>query len=90
MKKKAKLAELAKTHDHGREESGHLFVFCADLYRQDMVSEMENTDLSESIESTEKFVVACIDTAALAAQSRSLAAKSDGFRHLLYGRRDPQ
>ncbi|MCM3676683.1 MULTISPECIES: oxygen-insensitive NADPH nitroreductase [Peribacillus] len=72
--KKAKLAELAGPQSYV-EKNGHLFVFCADLYRQDMVSEMENTDLSESIESTEKFMVACID-AALAAQNAALAAES--------------
>ena len=36
---------------------------------------MEDTDLSEAIESTEKFMVACID-AALAAQNATLAAES--------------
>ncbi|KWW16578.1 MULTISPECIES: oxygen-insensitive NADPH nitroreductase [Peribacillus] len=72
--KKAKLAELAGPQSYV-EENGHLFVFCADLYRQDIVSEMEGTDVTESLESTEKFMVACID-AALAAQNAALAAES--------------
>lgn len=73
-KKKAKLAELAGPQSYV-EKNGHLFVFCADLYRQDMISEMEGTDVTESLESTEKFMVACID-AALAAQNAALAAES--------------
>ena len=72
--KKAKLAELAGPQSYV-EKNGHLFVFCADLYRQDIVSEMEGTDVTESLESTEKFMVACID-AALAAQNAALAAES--------------
>lgn len=36
---------------------------------------MEGTDVTESLESTEKFMVACID-AALAAQNAALAAES--------------
>ncbi|AOH53613.1 NADPH-dependent oxidoreductase [Peribacillus muralis] len=72
--KKTKLAELAGPQSYV-EKNGHLFVFCADLYRQDIVSEMEGTDVTESLESTEKFMVACID-AALAAQNAALAAES--------------
>ncbi|MGE6378493.1 oxygen-insensitive NADPH nitroreductase [Peribacillus muralis] len=72
--KKAKLAELAGPQSYV-EKNGHLFVFCADLYRQDIVSEMEGTDVTKSLESTEKFMVACID-AALAAQNAALAAES--------------
>lgn len=72
--KKAKLAELAGPQTYV-EKSAHVFVFCADLHRHDIVAEMEGQDLSESIESTEKFMVACID-AALAAQNAALAAES--------------
>ncbi len=72
--KKAKLAELAGPQSYV-EKNGYLFVFCADLYRQDIVSEMEGTDVAEALESTEKFMVACID-AALAAQNAALAAES--------------
>lgn len=72
--KKAKLAELAGPQPYV-ENNGHLFVFCADLYRLDIVAEMEDQDLTEAIESTEKFMVACID-AALAAQNATLAAES--------------
>lgn len=72
--KKAKLAELAGPQTYV-EKSAHIFVFCADLHRHDIVAEMEGQDLSESIESTEKFMVACID-AALAAQNAAIAAES--------------
>lgn len=72
--KKAKLAELAGPQTYV-EKCAHIFVFCADLHRHDVVGEMEGQDLSASIESTEKFMVACID-AALAAQNAALAAES--------------
>ena len=60
------------------ENNGHFFVFCADLYRHEIASEMENKDVSTSIESTEKFMVALID-AALAAQNAAVAAESLGL-----------
>lgn len=72
--KKAQLAELAGPQSYV-ENNGHLFVFCADLHRMDMVAEIEEQDLTAPIESTEKFMVACID-AALAAQNAALAAES--------------
>lgn len=72
--KKAQLAELAGPQTYV-EKSAHVFVFCADLHRHDIVAEMEGRDLSESIESTEKFMVGCID-AALAAQNAAIAAES--------------
>ena len=72
--KKAKLAELAGEQSYV-EKSAHVFVFCADLHRLDIVAQMEDQDLAESIESTEKFMVACIDTA-LAAQNAAIAAES--------------
>ncbi|MEH6944730.1 oxygen-insensitive NADPH nitroreductase [Bacillus sp. JJ722] len=72
--KKAKLAELAGNQSYV-EKNGHLFVFCADLHRHELAAQMENQDVTESIESTEKFMVACID-AALAAQNAALAAES--------------
>jgi FMN reductase (NADPH) len=75
--KKKKLAELAGNQSYV-EENGHFFVFCADLYRHQMVGEMEGKDVVPSIESTEKFMVALID-ASLAAQNASLAAESLGL-----------
>lgn len=77
QKKKDKLAELAGNQAYVA-ANGHFFVFCADLHRLMVVGEMENTDLSESIESTEKFMVALID-AALAAQNAAIAAESLGL-----------
>lgn len=75
--KKATLAKVVGSQEYV-EKNGHLFVFCADLHRHDIIAEMEATDLTESLESTEKFMVACID-AALAAQNAALAAESMGL-----------
>lgn len=75
--KKQKLAELAGNQSYVA-ENGHFFVFCADLYRHELISEMEQTDVSESLESTEKFMVMVID-AALAAQNAAIAAESLGL-----------
>ncbi|CAG9620047.1 oxygen-insensitive NADPH nitroreductase [Sutcliffiella rhizosphaerae] len=74
---KKKLAELAGNQPYV-EANGHFFVFCADLHRHTVVAEMEKADLTESVESTEKFMVAVID-AALAAQNGSIAAESMGL-----------
>jgi FMN reductase (NADPH) len=75
--KKKKLAELAGNQNYV-ENNGHFLVFCADLYRHQLIGEMENTDVLPSIESTEKFMVALID-AALAAQNAAIAAESMGL-----------
>ncbi|MGD6816455.1 oxygen-insensitive NADPH nitroreductase [Metabacillus sp. 113a] len=75
--KKQKLAELAGGQSYVA-HTGHFFVFCADLFRHQKVGEMEGADLTESLESTEKFMVAIID-AALAAQNMSVAAESMGL-----------
>lgn len=72
--KKAKLAEFAGPQIYV-EKSAHAFVFCADLHRLDIAGEMEGENISELLESTENFMVACID-AALAAQNAALAAES--------------
>ncbi|MBM7096010.1 MULTISPECIES: oxygen-insensitive NADPH nitroreductase [Alteribacter] len=72
--KKAKLAELAGNQPYV-EHNGHFFVFCADLHRHKTAGSMENTDVTASIESTEKFLVAAVD-AALAAQNAVIAAES--------------
>ncbi len=75
--KKKKLAELAGNQDYV-EKNGHFFVFCADLYRHEIVGEIEHRDVLTSIESTEKFMVTLIDTA-LAAQNAAIAAESMGL-----------
>jgi FMN reductase (NADPH) len=75
--KKKKLAELAGNQNYV-ENNGHFLVFCADLYRHQLIGEMENKDVFPSIESTEKFMVALID-AALAAQNAAIAAESMGL-----------
>ncbi|HYK73125.1 MAG TPA: oxygen-insensitive NADPH nitroreductase [Pseudoneobacillus sp.] len=74
---KRQLAELAGNQSYV-ESNGHLFIFCADLHRHEIIAEMENQDLTTSLQSTEKFMVALID-ATLAAQNAVLAAESMGL-----------
>lgn len=74
---KAKLAELAG-HQSYVEQNGHFFVFCADLYRHTVGAEIEGTDVTETLETTEKFMIALID-ASLAAQNTTIAAESMGL-----------
>ncbi|MCD8510319.1 MAG: oxygen-insensitive NADPH nitroreductase [Bacillus sp. (in: Bacteria)] len=75
--KKGKLAELAGNQSYV-EKNGHFFVFCADLHRHQLAAKLEKDDIIESIESTEKFMVAVVD-ATLAAQNATLAAESMGL-----------
>ena len=75
--KKRKLAEIAGNQEYVA-ENGHLFVFCADLSRHELIGEMEGKNVVASIESTEKFMVALID-ATLAAQNAAIAAESMGL-----------
>ncbi|WNS76683.1 oxygen-insensitive NADPH nitroreductase [Bacillus sp. DTU_2020_1000418_1_SI_GHA_SEK_038] len=77
QEKKNKLAQIAGDQNYVA-NNGHFFVFCADLSRHELVGEMENKDVHPSIESTEKFMVALIDTA-LAAQNAVIAAESMGL-----------
>lgn len=74
---KQKLAELAGNQPYVA-ENGHFFVFCADLHRHELLAEKEGADVTEALESTEKFMVALID-AALAAQNAAVAAESMGM-----------
>jgi len=75
--KKRKLAEIAGNQEYVA-ENGHLFVFCADLSRHELIGEMEGKNVVASIESTEKFMVALID-ATLAGQNAAIAAESMGL-----------
>lgn len=75
--KKRKLAEVVGNQPYV-ENNGHFFVFCADFYRHFMIGKMDGKDVESSIESTEKFMVALIDTA-LAAQNATIAAESMGL-----------
>lgn len=75
--KKRVLADLAGDQAYVA-ENGHFFIFCADLHRHKILGEMEHTNLDDTLESTEKFMVALID-AALAAQNAALAAESMGL-----------
>jgi FMN reductase (NADPH) len=78
---KEKLAELAGNQAYVA-ENGHLFVFCADLHRNQKIAN-RNLGLAdhadfESLQGTEMFMVALID-AALAAQNMTVAAESMGL-----------
>ncbi|MCP8970440.1 oxygen-insensitive NADPH nitroreductase [Ectobacillus ponti] len=75
--KKKRLAELSGNQSYV-ETNGHFFIFCADLYRHQVLADMEGQDISMSLESTEKFMVALID-ASLAAQNAAIAAESMGL-----------
>ncbi|KKI89614.1 NADPH-dependent oxidoreductase [Bacillus sp. SA1-12] len=83
QQKKTKLAELAGGQAYVA-ENGHFFVFCADLYRHQLIAEMYKQDSDQVLESTEKFMVAVID-AALAAQNAVLAAESMGLGAVYIG-----
>ncbi|KIL46811.1 oxygen-insensitive NADPH nitroreductase [Jeotgalibacillus campisalis] len=75
--KKKELAALAGGQEYVA-ESGHLFLFCADLYRHAQIGKIKDADVLPSIESTEKFMVGVID-ASLAAQNAAIAAESMGL-----------
>jgi FMN reductase (NADPH) len=74
---KQRLAELAGNQSYV-ETNGHVFVFCADLHRHEVIGELEGKDLTTSLQSTEKFMVGLID-ATLAAQNAFLAAEAMGL-----------
>ncbi|MEH7236978.1 oxygen-insensitive NADPH nitroreductase [Bacillus sp. JJ1562] len=75
--KKQRLAEIVGNQAYVA-DNGHFFVFCGDLHRHQVISEIEEKDLTTSLGSTEKFMVATID-ATLAAQNAVLAAESMGL-----------
>ena len=75
--KKRKLAELTGNQEYV-EKNGHFFVFCADLFRHTVVANREQKQVTPTLESTEKFMVALIDTS-LAAQNAAVAAESLGL-----------
>lgn len=81
--KKAKLAELAGGQTYV-ENNGHFFIFCADLYRHQLIAEKYGQDNQSVLESTEKFMVAVID-ATLAAQNAVIAAESMGLGAVYIG-----
>ncbi|MDR7072924.1 oxygen-insensitive NADPH nitroreductase [Fictibacillus barbaricus] len=75
--KKRKLAELAGNQSYVA-DNGYFFVFCLDYNRHLLASEMKETNVSETIESTEGFIVGTVDVA-LAAQNLAIAAESLGL-----------
>lgn len=75
--KKQRLAEVVGNQPYVA-HNGHFFVFCADLYRHRILTEMEGVDAAPALESTEKYMVALIDTA-IAAQNAAIAAESLGM-----------
>ncbi|HZG70335.1 MAG TPA: oxygen-insensitive NADPH nitroreductase [Chondromyces sp.] len=75
--KKKALAELAGPQEYVA-NNGYFLVFCADLHRHEVLGHMEQADIQDSLESTEKFMVSLVDTA-LAAQNAAIAAESMGL-----------
>ncbi|MDQ0856970.1 oxygen-insensitive NADPH nitroreductase [Bacillus sp. V2I10] len=80
---KQRFAELAGNQSYVA-RNGHFFIFCADLHRHEVLAEMEGVNLDETLESTEKFMVAAID-ASLAAQNAVIAAESMGLGAVYIG-----
>lgn len=60
------------------EENGHLFVFVADFYRHQLMSEELGAGINDYLGATESFLVGTVD-AALAAQNLAVAAESMGL-----------
>ncbi|TDL93414.1 oxygen-insensitive NADPH nitroreductase [Macrococcus brunensis] len=60
------------------EENGHLFVFVADFYRHQLMSDELGADINDYLGATESFLVGTVD-AALAAQNLAMAAESMGL-----------
>ncbi|WNB92940.1 oxygen-insensitive NADPH nitroreductase [Bacillus sp. NEB1478] len=75
--KKRKLAELAGNQSYVA-DNGYFFVFCLDYNRHLLASEMMETNVQDTVESTEGFIVGTIDVA-LAAQNLAIAAESLGL-----------
>lgn len=80
---KQKIAELAGNQPYVS-ENGHFFVFCADFHRHTLCAEIEGSKQPLVLESTEKFLVAAVDTA-LAAQNAVVAAESMGLGTVYIG-----
>jgi FMN reductase (NADPH) len=76
-KTKETLAHLAGDQSYVA-NNGIFLVFCADLYRHEIIAQKEKVDFSTTLDSTEKFMVATID-ASLAAQNAAIAAESLGL-----------
>ncbi|MBH0228902.1 oxygen-insensitive NADPH nitroreductase [Halobacillus yeomjeoni] len=75
--KKAELADI--TGQNYVKENGHLFIFCADLYRTTIKADKKQyEEMLANLENSEHFLVSAID-AALAAQNAAIAAESMGL-----------
>lgn len=60
-------------------DNGHLFIFCADLYRHQIkATEEQLENMKANLENTEHLLVSTID-AALAAQNAAIASESMGL-----------
>ncbi|OYD55981.1 NADPH-dependent oxidoreductase, partial [Fictibacillus aquaticus] len=70
---KDKLAALAGGQNYVA-ENGYFFVFCLDYHRHMLAAEMTGSDIADTVESTEGFIVGTAD-AALAAQNMAVAAE---------------
>lgn len=81
--KKRELAALAGNQPYV-EKNGHLFVFCADLYRHDKIAGNKGEDVKASLEGTETFMVSVIDSGPC--PEHGDCGGIDGAWHLLYRR----
>lgn len=74
---KRKIAELAGNQSFILEGS-HFFVFCADMYRLNQLSQRKNISIKTTLEGIDATLVGSID-ATLAAQNMTIAAESMGL-----------
>lgn len=77
LENKKKLAAYAGGQQQV-EKCSHFFIFCADLHRLEKIAEKTGVDMTESLNSTEMFLIATID-AVLAAQNTAVAAEALGL-----------
>lgn len=77
LEKKQRLAEIAGDQAYVV-KNGHFFVFCADLHRHELIGELHEADVQQTLETDEKLLVTVID-AALASQNAAVAAESMGL-----------
>lgn len=77
LEKINKLSEYAGNQSHVKSCSQFL-VFCADLYRLQQISLLNGVDMTESLDTTEMFLIATID-AALVAQNTAVSAEALGL-----------
>ncbi|EIT85960.1 nitroreductase [Fictibacillus macauensis ZFHKF-1] len=74
---KKELATLAGNQTYV-EKNGYFFVFCLDYHRHQLIATMAGTNIDDTVQSKEAFMVGTIDVS-LAAQNLAIAAESLGL-----------